>query len=495
MLDSLSEKFAGAFKHLRGKSSITEENIEETLKEIRTALLEADVNFKVAKEFVSKVKEAAVGQKVISGVEPGEQFVKIMHDELTKLMGDDPEKPENEINLNRPAPIPFMIVGLNGAGKTTFSGKFALWMRTKKKKEVYLIPADNFRPAAKDQLITLAKNIGIDYFDSDLSMKPVDIVKAGMEQAKILRKEIVLIDTAGRLQVDEVLMQELVDVRKLFDNPEVLLVADAMTGQEAVNVAKTFHEKVGLTGCVLSKMDSDTRGGAALSIRYVTGVPIRFVSMGEKMKDLELFYPDRLAKRLLDMGDVLSLVEKAQDIIDVKDAERMMKNLEKNRFTVDDFLNQMETMNKFGSMGDIMKMIPGMGGLVRQLGDLSPAENEMKKMKVIIQSMTKEERDNHKVLNGSRRERIAKGAGRTVQDVNQFIEKFNQMQKMMTGMMGMMKGGGFPGMPGMGGGEFPGMPGMGGPEGPMKGFRQAPGQNLKTKKKGKRKGPFGGGFF
>jgi signal recognition particle subunit SRP54 len=495
MFDSLSEKFSSAFKHLRGKSAITEENIEETLKEIRTALLEADVNFKVAKEFVLKVKEAALGQKVISGVEPGEQFIKIMHDELTKLMGDDPEKPENEINFNRPAPIPFMIVGLNGAGKTTFTGKFALWLRNKKKKDAYLIPADNFRPAAKDQLITLAKNIGIDYFDSDLSMSPIEIVKRGMEQAKVLRKEIVIIDTAGRLQVDETLMDELVQVRKLFENPEVLLVADAMTGQEAVNVAKTFHEKVGLTGCVLSKMDSDTRGGAALSIRFVTGVPIRFVSMGEKMKDLELFYPDRLAKRLLDMGDVLSLVEKAQDIIDEKEAERMMKNLEKNRFTIDDFMKQMETMSKFGSMGDIMKMIPGMGGLMRQLGDLSPAENEMKKMKVIIQSMTKEERENHKVLNGSRRERIAKGSGRSVQDVNQFIEKFNQMQKMMTGMMGMMKGG-FPGLPGMGAGGFPGMPPMGGgPDSPMKGFRQAPGMNLKTKKKGKRKGPFGGGFF
>ncbi len=493
MFDSLSEKFSNAFKNLRGKGAITEANIDETLKEVRTALLEADVNFKVAKEFVTKVKEEALGQKVISGVEPGQQFIKIMHDELTKLMGDDPEKPENEINFNRPAPIPFMIVGLNGAGKTTFTGKFALWLRTKKKKDAYLIPADNFRPAAKDQLITLAKNIGIDYFDSDLSMKPVDIVKKGMEQAKLLRKEVVIIDTAGRLQVDEVLMQELVDVRALFDKPEVLLVADAMTGQEAVNVAKTFHEKVTLTGVVLSKMDSDTRGGAALSIRYVTGVPIRFVSMGEKMKDLELFYPDRLAKRLLDMGDVLSLVEKAQDIIDEKDAERMMKNLEKNRFTVDDFLRQMETMSKFGSMGDIMKMIPGMGGMMRQLGDLSPAENEMKKMKVIIQSMTKEERDNHKILNGSRRERIAKGSGKTVQDVNQFIEKFNQMQKMMTGMMGMLKGGGMPNLPGMGG--LGGMMGGGDPMSGGKGFRQAPGMGMKTKKKGKRKGPFGGGFF
>lgn len=493
MFDSLSEKFAGAFKHLRGKSTITEENIEETLKEIRTALLEADVNFKVAKEFVANVKEKALGTKVLSGVEPGEQFVKIMHDELTRLMGDDPEKPENEINLNRPPIIPFMIVGLNGAGKTTFTGKISLLLRNKYKKDVYIIPADNFRPAAKDQLITLAKNIGIDYFDSDLSKSPLEIVKAGLEQAKSLHKEIVLIDTAGRLQVDDKLMDELVDIKKLLNHPEVFLVADAMTGQEAVNVAKTFHEKVGLTGCVLSKMDSDSRGGAALSIRYVTGVPIRFIGVGEKMKDLELFYPDRLAKRLLDMGDVLSLVEKAQEVIDVKESENMMKNLEKGRFTINDFLKQMETMNKLGSMGSILKMIPGMGGLMRQMGDLSPAEAEMKKMKVIIQSMTKKEREDHKLLNGSRRERIAKGSGTSAQEVNQFIDKFNQMQKMMTGMMAMMKGGGIPGMgnlPGMG------MPGMGGdPSMPMKGFRQMPGMGMKQKKKGKRKGPFGGGYF
>lgn len=490
MFDNLSEKFSNAFKHITGKGAISEQNIDDTLKEIRTALLEADVNFKVAKEFVQKVKEEALGQKVISGVSPGEQFVKIMHDELTKLMGDDPEKPENEINLDRPAPLPILIVGLNGAGKTTFTAKLALWLRNKKKKDIYVIPADNFRPAAKDQLITLLKNIGVEYFDSNLAMKPVEIVKAGLEQAKALRKEIVLIDTAGRLQVDEELMQELVDVRKLFSNPEVLLVADAMTGQEAVNVAKTFHEKVGLTGCILSKMDSDSRGGAALSIRYVTGVPIRFVSTGEKVKDLELFYPDRLAKRLLDMGDVLSLVEKAQEVIDEKEAERMMKNLEKNKFTINDFLKQMESFSKLGSMESILKMIPGMGGMLRQLGDLSPAENEMKKMKVIIQSMTNEERENHKVLNGSRRERIAKGSGKTVQEINQFIEKFNQMQKMMTGMMGMLKGGGMPGLPGMGG--FPGM-GGGGAE---KGFRIPPGmEGMKTKKKGKRKGPFGGGYF
>jgi signal recognition particle subunit SRP54 len=481
MFDNLSEKFSDAFKSLRGKSKISEENIEETLKHVKTALLEADVNFKVVKEFVEKVKAEALGEKVLRGVEPGQQFVKIMHDELAKLMGGE----NSELNLNRKPVIPILIVGLNGAGKTTFAGKLALYLRTKNKKDVYLIPADNFRPAAKDQLITHARNLGVDFFDSDLSMKPVDIVRAGLEEAKRLHKEIAIIDTAGRLQVDEELMGQLVDVRKSLDNPEVLIVADAMTGQEAVNVAKVFHEKVGLTGVVLSKMDSDARGGAALSIRYVTGVPIKFISIGEKMKDLDPFHPDRLAKRILDMGDVLSLVEKAEEAINQDDAMGMMANLEKGKFTINDFVKQMETINRLGSFGSILKMIPGMGGALRQMGDLGPAEAEMKKMKVIINSMTKKEREDVDLINASRRKRIATGAGRTVQDVNQFIERFDQMRQMMVGMMGMMKGGGLPNIPGMG---------------PVKGFRQAPqNQNQQLfgqqEKKNKSKGQFGKKYF
>ena len=454
MFDNLSEKFSDAFRSLRGKNKISEENIEETLKGVKTALLEADVNFKVVKEFIEKVKSQALGGKVLRGVEPGQQFVKIMHDELAALMGKENE----ELNLNRPPVIPILIVGLNGAGKTTFAGKLALYLRTKNKKDVYLIPADNFRPAAKDQLITHARNLGVDFFDSDLSMKPVDIVRAGLAEARKLHKEIAIIDTAGRLQIDEELMSQLVDVRKSLDNPEVLMVADAMTGQEAVNVAKVFHEKVGLTGVVLSKMDSDARGGAALSIRYVTGVPIKFISIGEKMKDLDAFHPDRLAKRSLDMGDVLSLVEKAEEAINQDEAMGMMANLEKGKFTINDFVKQMETINRLGSFGSILKMIPGMGGALRQMGDLSEAEGEMKKMKVIINSMTKKEREDVDLIDGSRRKRIATGAGRSVQEVNQFIEKFGQMRQMMVGMMGMMKGGGFPNIPGMG---------------PVKGFRQA----------------------
>lgn len=474
MFDTLSEKFTDAIKNISGKGKISESNIEEAIKSIRTALLEADVNFKVVKEFIADVKEEAMGEKVIKGVNPGEQFTKIVHDKLVSLMGTAHEGLEFKKDIN-----PILIVGLNGAGKTTFTGKLALFLRNKQKKEVYLVPADNFRPAAKDQLIKHAKSLGVDYFDSDLSMLPKDIVKAGMEEAKKLGKDVVIIDTAGRLQVDEELMGQLVDAKNQLVNPEVLLVADAMTGQEAVNVAKVFNEKVGLTGVVLSKMDSDARGGAALSIRYATQVPIKYVSTGEKMKDLEAFHPDRLAGRILDMGDVVSLVEKAQENIDEKEAERMMKRLEKQQFTIDDFMRQMDQISKLGSMGSILKMIPGMGGLLRQVGDLSPAEDEMKKMRVLIDSMTKKERDNHKLINESRINRIAKGSGRQPSDVKEFLKKFEQMQSMMINMMGMMKGGGLPNIPGMG---------------PIPGFRQAPGQGQKSNK-GKKKSPFGSKFF
>jgi signal recognition particle subunit SRP54 len=478
MFDTLSDKFANAFKHIQGKGKISESNIEDALKEVRTALLEADVNFKVVKSFIAGVKEKALGEKVLKGVNPEEQFVKIVNDELAAVMGNANE----EIDLDRPGVTPVLVVGLNGQGKTTFSGKLSHYLRSKRSKDVLLVPADTFRPAAKNQLITLAKSLGVDYFDSDLSMKPEQIALAGLAQAKSDGKNVVIIDTAGRLHVDDELMSELVDVKKALasENPEVLMVADAMTGQEAVNVAKTFHEAIGLTGVVLSKMDSDARGGAALSIRHVTGVPIRFISTGEKMKDLELFHPDRLAGRILDMGDIVSLVEKAEEEIDKNEAESMMKNLEKGKFTVEDFLKQMEMMGRLGSMGSILKMIPGMGGALREIGDLSPAEDEMKRMKVIISSMTKKERQDYKIVDKSRVDRIARGSGNTVASVEDFLKKFRQMEQMMKGMMGMMKGGmpSMPGFPGMGGG-MPGMPG-------------APG---KKKKKGKKKGPWGGGFF
>lgn len=475
MFDSLSDKFASAFKNLTGKGKITEENIESTLKEVRTALLEADVNFKVVRDFINNVKEKALGEKVIRGVNPSEQFVKIVHDELAAVMGGE----HKEMDLSKKQ-SPILVVGLNGAGKTTFTGKLALYLKSKKAKDVYLIPADNFRPAAKDQLVKHAKNLGVDYYDSDLSKSSFEIVVSGMEEAKKLGKDVVIIDTAGRLQVDEALMGELVNIKNTLKDPEVLLVADAMTGQEAVNVAEVFHNKVGLTGVVLSKMDSDARGGAALSIRQAANVPIRFVSVGEKMKDLEPFHPDRLAKRILDMGDVVSLVEKAQEVIDEKEANNMMKRLEQQKFSIDDFMKQMDQISKLGSMTSILKMIPGMGGMLRQIGDLSPAEDEMKKMRVLINSMTKKERDNHKLLKeASRVSRIAKGSGKTEADVRDFVAKFEQMQKMMVGMSSMLKGGGIPQMPGM-----PSIPG----------FRQAPKQG-NSNQKGVKKSPFGNRFF
>lgn len=488
MFDLLSEKFDEAFKNIQGKGKISESNIEETLKLVRTALLEADVNFKVVKSFIEKVKEKSLGEKVIKGVNPQEQFIKIVHDELASVMGNAHE----EMNLNRSGVIPIMVVGLNGQGKTTFSGKLSLHLK-KSHKKALLVPADTFRPAAKDQLITLAKSIESEWFDSDLSKHPKDIALEAMAYAKERGFDLVIIDTAGRLHVDEELMEQIKDVRIALDKyqPEVLLVADAMTGQEAVNVAKSFHDAINLTGVVLSKMDSDARGGAALSIRHVTGVPIRFISTGEKMKDLELFHPDRLAKRILDMGDVVSLVEKAEEAIDEKEAEKMMKKMQKGRFSVDDFLKQMEMMNNLGPLEGLLKMIPGMGGALRQIGDLGPAKDEMKKIKVVIQSMTKQEREDYRLLNQSRIGRIAKGSGKTIQDVKDFIEKFKQMEKMMGGMMKMLQGG-MPSLPGMGG-----MPGGNmGAAGPVKGFRQQKGHtDDKMKKKSKKKnGPWGSYF-
>lgn len=485
MLDHLSDKFAEAFKNISGKGKISETNIEETLKLVKTALLEADVNFKVVKGFINSVKEKALGEKVIKGVNPGEQFVKIVHDELASIMGSE----NTELKFNSNGPTVVLVVGLNGQGKTTFSGKLSLHLRSKDKKNVLLVPADTFRPAAKDQLITLAKNMGMDYFDSDLGKHPKDIATDAIAFAKENNKDVIIIDTAGRLHVDEELMGQIKEVRESLNgyDPEVLMVADAMTGQEAVNVAKSFHETVNLTGVVLSKMDSDARGGAALSIKQVTGVPIKFISTGEKMKDLELFHPDRLAGRILDMGDVLSLVEKAEEAIDQDEAEKMMKRLEKGQFTVEDFMKQMDMMKNLGSMSSIMKMIPGMGGMLRQVGDLSPAEDEMKRMRVIIDSMTKSERQNYKLIKESRIERIAKGSGNKVKDVKDFLNKFRQMEKMMGGMMQMMKGGGLGNLMGGMGGGMPDLGAMGGMPG-------LPG-GKKKKKGGKKKGPWGGGYF
>ena len=446
MFDSLAEKIAGAVKSLRGQGRISEKNIEDAVGQVRTALLEADVNFKVVRDFIQKVRQAALGTKVLGKVDPGQQFVKIIHDQLLAVMGTN-----EPLALNRKL-LPIMVVGLNGQGKTTFSAKVAVYYK-KLGHQVLLVPADNFRPAAKEQLRVLAQQGEVAFFDSDLSQTPAQIAQAGLAYARQNGFQIVIIDTAGRLHVDDALMAELAQVKAALaaENPEAWLVADAMVGQAAVAMVESFQAKVGLTGVVLSKMDFDARGGAALSIKYVTGLPIRFISQGEKLKDIEVFHPDRLVGRILDMGDVVSLVEKAQAEIDEKEASSMAARLQKGKFSISDLIKQMEMMRKLGGLGQIMGMLPGMGGLKRQLGDLAPAEQEMRKVKVMASSMTKAERDNYHLIDASRIKRIARGSGHPETEVAAFLTKFGQMEQMMSSMMrgglGALFGGGRPGMP------------------------------------------------
>jgi signal recognition particle subunit SRP54 len=481
VFDRLSDKITNAFRHLSGNVRITEENVEETLKEVKAALLEADVNFNVVKSFIEKTKTKAIGFKVLKGVNPGEQFVKIVHDELVSLMGDA----HQEIDLKRPPVFPILLVGLNGAGKTTFAGKLANYL-LKKKKDVLLVPADTNRPAAKEQLQALAGQLQVECFDSDLSMHPRDIVTKAMEAAAVRRKDIIIIDTAGRLHVDTELMEEIREVRDaiIAEEPEILLVVDAMTGQDAVNVSKSFHDQVGLTGVVLSKMDSDARGGAALSIRHVAQVPIRFLSVGEKLGDLDLFYPDRLAKRILDMGDVLSLVEKAQEVVSEDEIGDIMGKMASKEFTLEDFLQQMKIMNRFGSVENLFKLIPGMGGLFRKLGDVSHAQGELEKIKTIISSMTVQERQNYKLIKGTRKERIARGSGTSVAAVNSLLEKFVQVQQVMAPMLGLVRNKGILGFNQKGSLN-------------MKGQRMAPQYTPTGKSRNKLKhlGPFGKKYF
>ena len=469
MLDNLSDKFSRALQNIRGKGTITEKNIEDTLGDVRSALLEADVNFKVVKNFIAAVKEESLGTKVLTGVNPGEQFIKIVQDNLTRIMGGEGK----ELDFSSSGPVAVLIVGLNGQGKTTFSGKFANHLKNKKKKDVLLVPADTFRPAAKDQLTTLAQKITVPWFDSDLSQSPPTIVEQALLQAQKDHREVVLIDTAGRLHVNDELMDELAQVRRSLGDmrTEVFLVADAMTGQEAVHVAKTFHETLGLTGVILSKMDSDARGGAALSIVQSTGVPIRYISTGEGIEDLELFHPDRLASRILDMGDIVSLVEKAEEQIDEKTQQQMVKNLEKGRFSVEDFMKQIDMIKNIGSLGGVLKMIPGARGMLNQIGDLTPAENEIATMRVAINSMTQQERKNYSIINTSRAKRIALGSGQGLSTINKFLSQFRQMEQMMSAFKG---GGGLQSM--------------------MAGARRGAKKKGKGKGRGKR-GPWGRGYF
>jgi signal recognition particle subunit SRP54 len=448
IFDSLSDKLLGSLKKLRGQSRITEENVQDAIKEIRMSLLEADVNFKVVKSFIDRVKEKALGQEVLSSLSAGQQLVKIVHDELVTVLGG-----ETEELITRGSPGVIFLVGLQGSGKTTTAAKLAKHIKAKYQKRPGLIPADVYRPAAIDQLKTLAKQNDIHVFDSKPDMKPEQILEAAKKWATDNMIEVVLVDTAGRLQIDEDLMGELSRLKQIWEPKEVLLVADAMLGQQSVNVAEGFHQRLGLTGLVLTKVDGDARGGAALSIRQATGVPIKFLGIGEKSDALEVFHPDRLASRILDMGDVLSLVEKAQDLISEKDARDAAKKISKNKFTVDDFLKQLQMMKKMGGMESLLGMLPGMGQAMKQMKNMAPPEKEMKKIEAIITSMTRKERENHNLLNGSRRLRIANGSGTQVSDVNKFIKQFEQSQKMMQQLMKMGMGGGKGGFPGMG--KFP----------------------------------------
>lgn len=461
MFESLSDRLSGVFRKLSGGGQLTEDNVQEGLREVRMALLEADVNFKVVKDFVDSVREKCLGQEVLKGVNPAQQVVKVVHDELVALLGGDTAS----LNLTGAQPAVIMMVGLQGSGKTTSSGKIANMLR-KQKMRPYLVPADVYRPAAIEQLTVLSKQLDLPCYPSTTDMNPVDIAKAALEDAREKQATVLLLDTAGRLHVDETLMQELVAIKAAVNPQEILFVADAMTGQDAVTVAQVFNEKLGITGVVLTKMDGDARGGAALSIKAVTGASVKFVGMGEKLSEMEVFHPDRVAGRILGMGDVLTLIEKAQGSMEAEEAEALARKMQKAQFTLEDFRTQMRRIKQMGSLDSILKMIPGMGGMREKLAAAGGAvpEKEMARTEAIISSMTMAERRNPDILNGSRRARIAKGSGCTVQQVNQLVRQFEQMRQMMKGMMGGGAKGGMggrmPRMPaGMGG--MPSMPGMG----------------------------------
>ena len=428
MFDNLSHKLESAFKVLKGHGKITEINVAETLKEVRRALLDADVNFKIAKEFTNTVKEKAIGAKVLTSLQPGELMIKIVKDELTELMGSSAEG----INLSsKPAVI--LMSGLQGSGKTTFSGKLALHLKNKKQKNPMLVACDVYRPAAIDQLNVLGEQIGVEGYSDIEEKNPVKIAKKAISEAKQNNKDVIIIDTAGRLAVDEVLMKEISDIHSAVSPDETLFVVDSMTGQDAVNTAKVFHDTLNFDGVILTKLDGDTRGGAALSIKSIVDKPIKFIGTGEKMEALDIFYPERMADRILGMGDVVSLVERAQEQFDQDEARKINKKIAKNQFGFDDFLSQIQQVKKMGNMKDLMGMIPGAG---KMMGDIDVDDDAFKNIEVIIGSMSPKERSQPTLLNHSRKNRIAKGAGRDINEVNQLIKQFNQMSKMMKMMQG-----------------------------------------------------------
>ena len=458
MFESLTERLSGVFRAFGGKK-LAEENIREVLREVRLALLEADVNYKVVKDFVERVREGCLGQDVLKGLNPSQQVVKIVHDELADLLGGE----QTALDLRGRQPGVIMMVGLQGSGKTTSAGKIANLLR-KRRMRPYLVPADVYRPAAVEQLRTLARQLDIPCFASSTDMKPVDICRRALEDARTQQATVVLLDTAGRLHVDEVLMRELADIKTAVEPQEILFVADAMTGQDAVTVAESFNARLGITGVVLTKMDGDARGGAALSIKAVTGAPVKYVGMGEKLSDLEVFHPDRVAGRIMGMGDMLTLIEKVQMTATREEAEELARKMQKARFTLEDFRTQMRRVKQIGSLESILKMIPGMSSLSDKLALAIPHEKELARTEAIINSMTKQERHNPDILNGRRRARIAKGSGTTAQQVNALLRGFEQMRQMMKGMTGGKSHGGgrMPrGIPGMDGMPIPGGGGVG----------------------------------
>ena len=439
MFDNLSEKLDAAFKRLKGHGTLTEKNISEGLREVRMALLEADVHFKVVKQFIADTKARALGHEVMTSLTPGQQVVKIVNDELTRLMGGSNE----QINLAGPHPVPIMLVGLQGSGKTTTAGKLAIHLR-KEGRKPYLVPADVYRPAAIDQLQKLASQIDVPVYASSTDMKPVDIARQARVEAQKSGCDTLIVDTAGRLHIDETLMAELGELKKALNPADTLLVADAMTGQDAVTMAKAFDDALDIGGVVLTKTDGDARGGAALSIKSITNKPVKFIGVGEKLSDLESFHPDRMASRILGMGDVMTMIEKAQAVVDAKQAATLEKKLRKNQFTLEDFRDQMRQVRKMGSLTDILGMIPGMGK-AKQLKNFDVDEKELVRIEAIIDSMTPQERRQYNMINGSRRARIAKGSGTTVQDVNRLLKNYTQVMKMMKkfskgGMRGLGRG-------------------------------------------------------
>lgn len=423
--DNLQDKLSKALRNLSGKGKLSDKNMEDTLKEIRVALLEADVNYGVVKDFLTRIKEEAVGKEVLKNVEPGQALTKIVHDELINLLGEEEALSFNELGLTS-----YMFVGLQGTGKTTQAAKVASYLKNKLNKKSLLIAADVIRPAAIEQLKTLGKEIGVDVYTASDNVA-ITAVKEGLEYAKKNHYDVCLIDTAGRLQIDEALMSELEEIKAIAKPQEILLTVDALTGQDIVNVASSFHERLNVTGLVVTKFDGDSRGGGVLSVRAITGVPVKFLGTGEKMDDFEVFHPERLADRILGMGDVVTLVEKAQEKIDMEEAEKAAQRLLSGQFTMDDLLHQIEQTTKLGPLSGLMKMMPGQFGDVAKAIDDDAADKQFKKTKAIIQSMTKEERENPSIIMSGRKRRIAEGSGTTTGDVNKLLNQYDKMKKLM----------------------------------------------------------------